>query len=63
MKKLGAEAILSAILLPFVVWIVANIYDLKSAYAEVKQRNDYNRETLIEIKQNVEYIRQKLETK
>ena len=63
MKKLGAEAILSAILLPFVVWIVSNMYELKSAYAEVKQKNDYNKEMLLEIKQNVEYIRQKMEAK
>jgi hypothetical protein len=62
-KKLGAEAILSAILLPFVVWIVSNMYELKSAYAEVKQKNDYNKEMLLEIKQNVEYIRQKMEAK
>ena len=57
MKKIGAEAILGAILLPFVVWIVTNIYDLKSAYANAETKVELNKEDIQEIKNDVKFIR------
>ena len=61
LKTVGAEVILTVIIVPVIGWIIASIISLQSSFAEVKERADYNKETLREIKQNVEYIRQKLE--
>ena len=61
LKTIGAEVILTVIIVPVIVWIIASILSLQCSFAEVKEKTDYNKETLQEIKQNVEYIRQKLE--
>ena len=63
-KKLGAEAILSIMIFPFIVWIITNIYELKSAYAAVNTKSEITQDDIQEIKSDVKFIRQYLlETK
>jgi hypothetical protein len=62
-RKLGAEFILGAIFIPVIVWIFASITNLDKAYATLKERSDLREETLKEIKEDVKFIRQKLEDK
>lgn len=56
-KHIGAEAILSVMLLPFVVWIITSIYDLKSAYATVEAKSQISINDVQEIKEDVKFIR------
>lgn len=56
-KHIGAEAILSVMLLPFVVWIITSIYDLKSAYATVETKSQISINDVQEIKEDVKFIR------
>ena len=35
-KKFGAEAILTMIILPFFVWLVTSIYELRADYSDMK---------------------------
>lgn len=40
LKKMTAEFILAAMVLPFVLWVVSSVYELRASYgdlAEVKQ--------------------------
>jgi phosphate/sulfate permease len=60
-KKIGAELILSAILVPILAWFFASIIALQSSYATLKERSDIREETLREIKDDVKFIRQQLE--
>lgn len=36
MKKIGAEFILAAMVLPFAIWITSSIYDLRADYSDLK---------------------------
>ena len=63
MKKLGAEFILGAIFLPIAAWSISSIISLQSSYASLKERSDIREETLKEIKEDVKFIREKLEEK
>lgn len=60
-KKIGAELILSAILVPIFAWFFASIIALQSSYATLKERSDIREETLREIKDDVKFIREQLE--
>jgi phosphate/sulfate permease len=60
-KKIGAELILSAILVPILAWFFASIIALQNSYATLKERSDIREETLREIKDDVKFIRQQLE--
>lgn len=60
-KKIGAELILSAILVPILAWFFASIIALQSSYATLKERSDIREETLREIKDDVKFIREQLE--
>lgn len=56
MKKIGAELILTAIAIPFLIWVVSSIYTL--------QASSGNSEADIkEIKEDVKFIREYLITK
>jgi len=61
MKKLGAEFILGVIFLPIAAWSISSIISLQSSYASLKERSDIREETLKEIKEDVKFIREKLE--
>lgn len=61
MKKLAAEVILTAIFLPVCAWAISSIISLQSSYASLKERSDIREETLKEIKEDVKFIREKLE--
>ncbi len=63
MKKLGAEFILGVIFLPIAAWSISSIVSLQSSYASLKERSDIREETLKEIKEDVKFIREKLEEK
>ena len=63
MKKLGAEFILGVIFLPIAAWSISSIISLQSSYASLKERSDIREETLKEIKDDVKFIREKLEGK
>lgn len=63
MKKLGAEFILGVIFLPIAAWSISSIISLQSSYASLKERSDIREETLKEIKEDVKFIREKLEEK
>ena len=63
MKKLGAEFILGVIFLPIAAWSISSIISLQSSYASLKERSDIREETLKEIKDDVKFIREKLEEK
>lgn len=60
-KKIGAELILSAIIVPILAWFFASIIALQSSYATLKERSDIREETLREIKDDVKFIREQLE--
>ncbi len=60
-KKIGAELILSAILVPILAWFFASIIALQNSYATLKERSDIREETLREIKDDVKFIREQLE--
>lgn len=60
-KKIGAELIISAILVPILAWFFASIIALQNSYATLKERSDIREETLREIKDDVKFIRQQLE--
>jgi len=62
-KKLGAEFILGVIFLPIAAWSISSIISLQSSYASLKERSDIREETLKEIKEDVKFIREKLEEK
>ena len=55
-KKLGAEAILTVMVLPFVGWIITSIYTLKAD----AQENKVKIERAISIEAKVDYIYQYL---
>lgn len=55
-KKLGAEAILTIMVLPFVIWVVTSIYSLKSEAQVTTEK--VSRTLAIEAK--VDYIYQYL---
>lgn len=61
--KIGAEVILTAIFLPIAAWSISSIISLQSSYASLKERSDIREETLKEIKEDVKFIREKLEEK
>lgn len=61
MKKLGAEFILGVMILPFFAWIVSTVITLQNSYAELRTRSEIREETLKEIKEDVKFIREKLE--
>lgn len=63
MKKLGAEVILSTMVLPILAWALFSILELRSSYASLKERSDIREETLKEIKDDVKYIREIMEKK
>lgn len=53
MKKIGAEAILSVIVAPLIIWFISFVFLSYQTRAEVEdQKNDIQ-----EIKQDVKYIR------
>lgn len=60
-KAIGAEVILTAIFLPIAAWSISSIISLQSSYASLKERSDIREETLKEIKEDVKFIREKLE--
>ena len=60
-KVIGAEVILTAIFLPIAAWSISSIISLQSSYASLKERSDIREETLKEIKEDVKFIREKLE--
>ena len=62
-KVIGAELILTAIFLPIAAWSISSIISLQSSYASLKERSDIREETLKEIKDDVKFIREKLEEK
>lgn len=62
-KVIGAEVILTAIFLPIAAWSISSIISLQSSYASLKERSDIREETLKEIKDDVKFIREKLEEK
>jgi len=62
-KVIGAEVILTAIFLPIAAWSISSIISLQSSYASLKERSDIREETLKEIKEDVKFIREKLEGK
>lgn len=62
-KVIGAEVILTAIFLPIAAWSISSIISLQSSYASLKERSDIREETLKEIKEDVKFIREKLEEK
>lgn len=62
-KVIGAEIILTAIFLPIAAWSISSIISLQSSYASLKERSDIREETLKEIKEDVKFIREKLEEK
>ena len=62
-KVIGAEIILTAIFLPIAAWSISSIISLQSSYASLKERSDIREETLKEIKDDVKFIREKLEEK
>lgn len=53
MKKLGAEAILTAMLTPFIVWFVSFVISSYKIEAEVEN----TKSDIQEIKQDVKYIK------
>lgn len=55
-KKLGADAILSAIFIPVLFWFAGFVVSSYTTFAEV----DGQKETLKEIKEDVKFIRQYL---
>lgn len=60
-RKIGAEIILSAILVPLLAWVLTSVIALQNSYATLKERSDLREETLREIKDDVKFIRQQLE--
>lgn len=62
-RTIGAEVILTAIFLPIAAWSISSIISLQSSYASLKERSDIREETLKEIKEDVKFIREKLEEK
>lgn len=60
-RTIGAEIILTAIFLPICAWAITSIVSLQSSYASLKERSDIREETLKEIKEDVKFIREKLE--
>lgn len=60
-RTIGAEVILTAIFLPIAAWSISSIISLQSSYASLKERSDIREETLKEIKEDVKFIREKLE--
>lgn len=63
LKTVGAEVILTAIFLPIAAWLITSIIGLQNSYAELKTRTDIREETLKEIKEDVKFIREKLENR
>lgn len=53
MKKIGAEVILTVILLPFLIWIVTNIFSLQASTGNTE-------ENIKEIKEDLRFIREYL---
>lgn len=51
-KKIGAEIILSAIIAPFVIWIVSSIYTLQARADKV----DVEIKRTLSIEEKVDYI-------
>jgi hypothetical protein len=61
MRKIGAEFILSMMVIPVLAWAITSIISLQSSFASLKERSDIREETLKEIKDDVKFIRQQLE--
>lgn len=53
MKKLGAEAILSIIIAPFVIWFLSFVFSSYKTQADVEN----TKADIQEIKQDVKYIK------
>jgi hypothetical protein len=53
MRKIGAEAILSVIFAPFVIWFISFVLASYATRAEVENQKD----DIQEIKQDVKYIK------
>lgn len=53
MKKLGAEAILSVIIAPFIVWFLSFVFSAYKTQADVENLKG----DIQEIKQDVKYIK------
>lgn len=60
MKKIGAELILTVIIIPVIAWMITSIISLQNSYAELSLKTEFNKEMLSGIKEDVEFIRQKL---
>ena len=57
MKKIGAEFILSVIIIPVIAWVIASIIELKNLYAQVEVKSVTNKDDIQEIKEDVKFIR------
>lgn len=55
-KTLGADAILTAMIIPFIAWFISFIVDTKQAIASIGN----TKEDIQEIKDDVKFIRQYL---
>lgn len=56
LKTLGADAILTAMIIPFIAWFISFIVDTKQAIASIGS----TKEDIQEIKDDVKFIRQYL---
>lgn len=36
-RKIGAETILAAMVLPFVIWVVTSIFELRASYSDIAE--------------------------
>lgn len=61
MRKIGAEFILTVVFFPVIAWSISSIMSLQNSYASLKERSEIREETLKEIKEDVKFIREKLE--
>lgn len=53
MKKLGAEMILTVMIIPFVIWVTSSIFDLQASSSNYEQ-------DMREVKEDVKFIREYL---
>jgi hypothetical protein len=56
-RKIGAEAILTTMILPVIAWMVISIIDLKNSYAKIETKGSFDSETIQEIKQDVKELK------
>jgi hypothetical protein len=52
-KKLGAEMILTVMIIPFVIWVTSSIFDLQASSSNYEQ-------DMREVKEDVKFIREYL---